>query len=401
MKGNGLPIKLTDIIVPLMVLFAVDFFDLSGIILTLLLLLLFIFFAKEVKLDGNAFVLLIFSVSYTLSFFYYEGLTLDGIIKYALAPWGCYVLGLNLLRLKGDASSVDVSRLMLIGFFIHGFLNLIASVNQFGTDFNNAFRYAYDFWQRRAISVTTAALYYSPMVFFSIGVLMTRNPKKRKIVNIAIISIAIFATLLYQNRTLILANGIVVFVGAVTILFDSRIEKKQKTRLLLGIGVLLGIVLIIWITDMAGVRSFLQETSFYARLTGSNGEGQDRTKIWTSFIFGEAWKYPFGGNKAVLYKNKPYVHNTWLDVYRKCGVIPFLSLSLFTLSAIKSTLLYSKLGGTRNSDYHAITMTMIGIMTMFFVEPVIDANPYIFYLPIIMLGLINGELNMYKTEVLR
>ena len=401
MKENRMSIKLADIIIPLMLLFALDFFDLSGMILVLILLLLLFFYAKKIKLDGNAFIMLLFSVSYTLSIFYYEGTSLDGIIKYALAPWGCYILGLNLLKMKKDISSVDVSRLLLVGFFIHGLLNLIASVMQFGMNFNNPFRYAYDFWQRRVISVTTAALYYSPMVFFSIGVLLARNKKKRKIVNIAIIATATFATLLYQNRTLIFAAVIVLFAGIASILFDPKANKNTKSHLFLGISAFLGIFLIVWVTDAAGIKSFLQGTSFYARLTGANGEGQDRTKIWASFIFGEAWKYPFGGNKAVLYNNKPYVHNTWLDIFRKGGVVPFFSFCIFTLSAIKSTFLYAELGSTRNKDYRAVALAMVGIMAMLFVEPVVDANPYIFYLPIIMVGLIKGELNMYRMEALQ
>lgn len=398
MNEHKLSIKCTDLLIPLMALFALDFLDLSGIILTLVLLILFVFCGKEVKLDGMSLLLILFSVAYTLSVFYYDGLTIDAIIKYALAPWGSYVLGFNILRLKRNVASTKISKLLLVGFFTHGALNLAASAMQFGVDFNNIYRQAYDFWQGRVISVTTASLYYSPLVFYSIGVLFSRNTRKKKVLNIIVIAIAAFATLLYQNRTLILAAAVVLIVGAISILLDSQVSKSSKAYFVLGTIATLAVIIVLWMADVGGVRSLIQGTSFYARLTGANGEGQDRTKIWASFIFGEAWKYPFGGSKAILYKNKPFVHNMWLDIFRKGGIIPFVSIVIFTLNAVKSTILYVKQGVKKNEDYRSIAFAMIGIAVMFFVEPVMDANPYIFYLPLIMVGLFNGELCINRME---
>ena len=401
MKETKLSIRCTDLFIPLMMLFALDFFDLSGIILSLLLLLLFGFCEKEVKLDRMALLMLLFSAAYGLSIFYFEGVTVDAIIKYAIAPWGCYVLGFNILRLKKDASSIKISKLLFIGFFIHGVLNLIASMAQFGINFNNNYRQAYDFWQGRIISVTTAALYYSPLVFYAIGVLLTQNIRKKKIFSVIVILISAFATLLYQNRTLILAAVIVLMGGIVSILLDSSTTKKTKISFLFGTGAAIGVILVAWITDLGGIRSFLQNTTFYARLTGANGEGQDRTKIWSSFIFGDAWKYPFGGNRAVLYKNKGYVHNTWLDIFRRGGIIPFISFGLFTLLSVRTVFLYAKQSTIKSEDRHALAFSMIGIAAMFFVEPVIEANPYIFYLPLVVIGLMNGELYINRTEYLQ
>ena len=88
MKETKLSIRCTDLFIPLMMLFALDFFDLSGIILSLLLLLLFGFCGKEVKLDRMALLMLLFSAAYGLSIFYFEGVTVDAIIKYAIARGG-------------------------------------------------------------------------------------------------------------------------------------------------------------------------------------------------------------------------------------------------------------------------------------------------------------------------
>ena len=45
-------------------LFAADLFDLSGILISLGIVLFFLFYIKNTKLDSNALILMIFSVSY-------------------------------------------------------------------------------------------------------------------------------------------------------------------------------------------------------------------------------------------------------------------------------------------------------------------------------------------------
>ena len=63
---------------PLLFLFSLDVWNLSGLLLTLTLVLFFALFWNEIRLDRLALVLLVFSAGYTLSVFYYEGLSLDG-----------------------------------------------------------------------------------------------------------------------------------------------------------------------------------------------------------------------------------------------------------------------------------------------------------------------------------
>ena len=43
-------------------------------------------------------------------------------------------------------------------------------------------------------------------------------------------------------------------------------------------------------------------------------------------------------------------------------------------------------------DYQILALALIGVACAFFVEPVIEANPYIFYLPILVVGAMNGRM---------
>ena len=389
------PLSAGHCLLLILFLFAVDLFDFSGILISLALVLFFLFYIKDIKLDCESLMLMVFSASYFLSVFYYEGISFDGIIKYAVCPWACYVMAYNLMRHEAEVPVTLFSKIMFFGFFIHGFLNLLASVNHYGIDFNNPFRLAYDFWQQRQISVTTASLYYTPMVLMSMGILFSSSKRIKKTLAIFVVGIGLFATILYQNRTLILASVVVIAMSLVFLMNNKSVPKRTKKMVIACFGAIVATSIIAWTTDIFGIRSLLEGTSFFARLSGSNGEGQDRTKIWVSFIFGDAWKYPFGGNKAILYHNKPFAHNTWLDIYRKAGVIPFLSFTIFTVSSIKTTVRfadYSRSMQERDEDYQTLALALLGVACSFFVEPVMEANPYIFYLPIFTVGAMNGRM---------
>lgn len=226
----------SDLILLLLFLFSVDLLDLSGALITLSVLLFFLIYIKIIKVDYNALLLTAFSATYFLSVFFYEGISFEGIVKYAVCPWACYVLAYNMMRCKREISVTKYSILMFTGFFLHGLLNLIASVSQYGVDLNNPFRLAYDFWQKRQISVTTASLYYSPMVLLAIGFLFMKNKKIKKIAALVIIAVGLLSTVLYQNRTLILAGIIVVLSGLIFVLLNPDVPRRTKNILIWCVG---------------------------------------------------------------------------------------------------------------------------------------------------------------------
>lgn len=227
-----------DIVLWILFLFALDLFDLAGLLLFFDIILFYSFYLRKIKFDYISLLLIGFSLSYFFSVLFYEGTSYNTIMKYAIYPWACYVLGYNLIRIKKNLSVTGFSKIIFLGFFLHGFFNLLASIIQYGIDFNNPFRLAWDFWQNRQISVTTASLYYTPMVLWAVGSLFGNQKKESKVVSVLIISVGLFATVLYQNRTLILAGLVIVVTALVFVTFDKNISKKNKkqTVCLCGIG---------------------------------------------------------------------------------------------------------------------------------------------------------------------
>lgn len=393
---NSMRINKSKLIMVFLFLFALNAFDLSGVLISFTILAFFVFYFKRIVLDRNAFILIVFSLSYCFSVFCFERISIESTIKYALAPWGCYLIGYHLPRMDEQLSVKRIAVLLMGGFFLHGLLNLIASIRIYGIDFSNPYRYAYDFWQNRQISVTTAALYYSPLALLCVAGLFTQARRWEKACYAGCILFSLFATIQYQNRTLLLAMSVIIVLSFLTIVFNREIELQKRMRIVGGILVVVLLILIAWVMDFKGLRTLIEGSRLYERMTG---EGQDRTKIWASFIFGEAWKYPFGGNKAVLYNNKPFVHNLWLDVFRRAGLIPFSTLILFTVRSVFQLKRFSKVEGLScKENQQMIMLGMLGLAILFCVEPVIEANPYAFYIALIIIGSVFGSDYSYSRQ---
>ena len=384
---RGIRLYSDYIILFLLFLIGVDVLDLAGLLIAGTIFLFFFLHFTELSFDTDTGILVLFSAFYFGSVAYYEGLALDVIIKFAIAPWGCYMIGYNILLKNRSISVTDFATIIAFGFFIHGMLNLSASIRVFGASFNNNYRQAYDFWQGRIISVTTASLYYSPFTLMSVGLIFFSTRKYVRFLAPVAVALGLYASMIYQNRTLIMACGLIAGLNVLLVFIDPDMPPNEKMLIYSVIAGFIFAVIIAFIANVGGIRDTIMNSSLMNRVTGDK---QDRTTIWLSFIFGEAWKYPFGGTKAVLYHNKPFVHNTWLDTFRRGGLFPFIFLLTFTLRSIFNTLKFKRLGRLTREDSGVLISLLAGIIMTFMVEPVIDANPYTFYVPLLVMGAING-----------
>lgn len=84
--------------------------------------------------------------------------------------------------------------------------------------------------------MTTASLYYSPMVLMAFSWLFCQCGMGKKLIGGVFIAIGVLATLLYQNRTLILAIAIVVCAG-IWLFFSDHFISEYRKNSALKIGV--------------------------------------------------------------------------------------------------------------------------------------------------------------------
>ena len=86
-----LTISVNKFVILILFLFALNLFDLSGMLIVLSALIFLVFNAPRIKIDANAVILLLFSFFYFGSVLFFEGASVDSVIKFLILPWACYV----------------------------------------------------------------------------------------------------------------------------------------------------------------------------------------------------------------------------------------------------------------------------------------------------------------------
>ena len=381
-------ISVWGIILLLVFFFAVDLFDKSGVIISVACLLC-IMFSGVRRVPKTIVVLLVFGLTYIIPLAIFETVSFDSVLKYMALPSLTYYLGYCYGKKKNDADGVYSFMIIIIsGFFLHSLLNLGSYLRASGMDFNVNYRWASEFWRGgEEISVILNSLYSAPMAFLCTGILITKNEKWKKIVALMCLGVIVFSMMLYQNRTTILVIAIIIVVAV--ILSWRKGVRLSTVMLIVGLSISL---IAVWVFNFFGVRSFVEGTTIYYRL--SSTADADRFQIWWSFIKGNPILTPFGGRKIALYMDKPYVHNMWLDTWWRVGLIPFLCLVYTTWDSYVVMREYTKQEQQKKNKVYVINWTLLGLLINFMVEPVLEANPFIFYIPLLIVGAARGGMQI-------
>jgi hypothetical protein len=119
-----------------------------------------------------------------------------------------------------------------------------------------------------------------------------------------------------------------------------------------------------------------------------------RLDVWMLFFKDNAFlKYLAGGGYIARNGGMGYLHNLWLDVYNRTGVLSFVVVIIFTVLmagryfAFRSQMLRHE----RTVECTCITALLIATVMNCMVEPIIEANPYYFLIVLMFLGGMNGQ----------
>lgn len=115
-----------------------------------------------------------------------------------------------------------------------------------------------------------------------------------------------------------------------------------------------------------------------------------RTDIWSRSI-GNIFTHPLGW-EAHEFGNFQYSHNLWLDAARVTGIIPLIFLAIFTIQSISLILKV-----IRSSSYFFninVASTFIGLLAIFFVEPIIEGLPSALIIFCFLIGYLTGFLEV-------
>lgn len=224
-----------------------------------------------------------------------------------------------------------------------------------------------------------------------------------------ILSIVSLSTLLVPNTTKFF-NKMKIFYGAVffiSIICIFRLASKTQIGILTITMVtaiiylfrkqslLKNISIVLFISILILTVSYLKTTnSSLFEIYNQRAENEDisytmsasgRTELWSKSI-GYIFNHPLGWNSQEL--GYGYAHNLWLDTARVAGILPLIFLLIFTFLSISQipNILKSK-----NYFFNInILSTFIGLLALFFVEPIIEGLPSSFIIFCLLTGYLAG-----------
>lgn len=382
----------------LLFLFALDFLNNSGyIFLTLFLYVLckYLIHDKRLTLNPEFIMIILFSFSYFVMYSINFSISYQSIIYYLVGPIGSYLIGRSLIsKWNINKSLYKIIMIIVIGLFIHGSLNMYIKISLGTLRFPS--EYLIDFWRNKPISRTLQGLYLTPIsctMFVSIFIKDKINSKYTRLFLLFGSIFALWSTFMLANRTLIIIS---IMIFSISMMLLLKENKKHFTSRFFKIIVFIILIVLLFIFDVFSIKTFIFNSPLFNRLNNLNMAMLETSRYERYITFLKNFiYYPLGGKKMPIYGgNSTYVHNVWLDIYVDVGVLPFVFFVFYTMFMLRSFIKFINIKQSIFLKYFALAIYG-GFLLTFFVEPVIEANPYY----IMMFFIINGSVSEYVLQV--
>lgn len=373
-------------------LFSVGIFNLPGQIFFALTVYFFVQKSKIIVVEKQDMILLLFSAAYFIIYTFDFGFAGKSLIIYLWGPWAAYLFGKwFVISNNGERGFQVMTKTLTYGFLLHGVLNLFAYLR---SDYYAQYAYqrvSVDFWRGDMVSVISTGLMFTFAVALSTATLFSPCSFRKRIMALGILLVSIFEVSFFAYRTMIYIALILIAFNLIRWLYDASVRIRGKS-FFIGLALLFSLaILAIVFLNAFGIQDKLLSKKIVKRLLYD--ERSSRFKTWSSYLLSGDWlRYPFGGQKSKFAYHGDWVHNLWLDILNKVGLIPFVIAVIFTITSIWSvhdTAARMK-GMGRSLLSNQIASLGLGAMLICMPEPVIDANPYFFFAILMLLGGIKG-----------
>ena len=385
MKNIALFIRQECILLFLLLVFLLDPFS-KGILV--LYLLIIYFFTKlhflHYNLDGKGFLLFLFSILYAL--FYYNN-PVGGqqmTIFYAFAPFTFYIIGRYFsITYRSESILYFLFLFLAIAYSVLPAISILKHIIENGFGSNRNLTLIWD--NSQEFSATIIAAHFT-LNMSSLGIIFAHQPStfesKIKIIMLTAFFISLFCIFRVASITQLLVTTLT-FILAVVYLI-SYLPGFRKINLLLMIAVAVFAFILIYslISDSALFNTFHERNSDRQYVLSGSG----RTTLWLLSI-GNVFSRPSGWSDSEMVG---YAHNLWLDVSRVAGILPFLTIILFTTICI-SMVYHIVINTPENHFFNTTILTYFGgFMIVFFVEPIMEGFFTFFLIFCVFIGILSG-----------
>lgn len=394
-------------------LFGLNFFGLDNLILSIICIVVLIrqFICHKLRIHKGIIFVIGFALSYFIFFTIYKGFSTTNIFYYFFFPIALYLIGTSLCVGK-DINKIEKKVIkcfyfISLGFVVRAFLGFILTIKEFGL-FSSG-RYFLDIWNyggsyTAATGVNTFVVLSSfisvPLIFSS------KDNRKFNYILVSILSLffTIFLTLRLQNRSCLL---LIIFAFLLYPILQIISNFKKYKRMFLISATIVIILIVVFMTlynNNDAFQELCNSIPMFNRLFSSSDESyNERFKLYEVF-FNTFLKSPFGNmgvNGKIIDENgailSSYFHNTLLDIYKIGGFIPsifFLFIFVLSVKYVIDFCILSKIHFHKNM----LVYVFLGIISLFFFEPMIDVNIYFFVLIFLFYGIIERLKKHYEYQ---
>lgn len=329
--------------------------------------------------------LLIFGFLYAVfdSTFLYQD-----ILRFAVTPVLAYLAGWVLCENSKDKFSLIryIVYVVAVGKGLHALLNIPINVD-------NLRWLQTDFFTGEVISATEYGA-LNTIIFSTASYWLIAEKKVLvKIFGIALFIISLLYGFELGSRTqfLILA---VCFVICTLVYLIQKNNLKTAFRFLIGVLIAIVIYTIMYNNDTFGIRTLIESSNLADRIKSANSGSLTRADDYRidSLTNGldSLLSHPLGGLRDV-----EYFHNTWLDIGRISGVVPFIAWLVFTVSSFKHVLFFVRKKFTSIEMGILLLSLFLGLYINMFVEPAMEGMIWMVYTFVWISGMIDST---YYTD---
>lgn len=319
---------------------------------------------KKIRMDINV-VFLFFSIAIYGRMLGYGTIDylMDAVLVSAFMVFGKYLM----LESKNELESFLPGGIFLIGYSLYGLLNYI---NYYFNKFELwGIREWPDIWTGNYVLATQHCLYIMPLLAVMLPAVVYFR-KYKAICGITIITdiFFLFHSLSTLSRTPIMAFVVLVAWGMLLVLIFNRNNKQlmkiTRWTIIVG-GVASALFLLLnwgWIQDIPFVQNMGKDGGILNNI---------RFRAQRSVLM-QMFDYPMG-NPEMYTEGMKFVHNVWLDMAKKAGLIPFSLLTVYTVISLIQVIKLLK-SNVKQEQKFLLSGMYFAFILYYMVEPALDAN---------------------------
>ena len=381
--------------------FAISLFNLAGYIFAAMLLVTLFYNVGLIKISTPELTLMGFSLFYFVIYSFHFPVTIEEFILFLAGPWGAYLIGKQyVLRSRSKNAMMTLIVILAAGMCLHGLLNWVAMLQS-----EYMLSYAYkresvDFWRGDVVSVTVTGMFFTFATGLAIGALFSHTKGKLKILAVVTLIACLGATIFFANRTLLVVAAIMLVCYIAATMVSAKVSAARKTLMLAAMGFVLLILVLAFAFNWFGMTDKIMSLKLFQRMSGEEGGRMDQ---WKLILEDNAFlRYLLGGGNIALNGGERYLHNLWLDIYNRVGILPFIMIVTFTVQMAARYMPFRRqmLRHGKVVECTCFTALLVALVLNCMVEPIIEANPYYFLIVLMFLGAMNGQTRKLEKEKL-